>query len=167
MSVETTAAAVNRGRWGYASREEWLRVPGSMRWRRTFDGTRDQVTEARNFVYGLFAGTSRADDAAQITAELCNNAVLHTRSGEQGGWFGVDVILDDLAYLAVTDQGGNGRPVLQSRPFDADEPEEGGYGILVVEELALTIGVHGSPELGHTLWADLDLTCKTDPAAHE
>jgi hypothetical protein len=36
----------------------------------------------------------------------------------------------------------------------------------LVEEFALTIGVHGSPEIGHTIWADLDLTLKarTGPA---
>jgi anti-sigma regulatory factor (Ser/Thr protein kinase) len=132
-----------------------------MVWRRTFDGTRDQVGE------GLFAGTGRAGDAAQIISELCNNTILHTRSGEEGGWFGVEVALGDLAYLAVTDQGGKGRPVLQPKPFDPDDPAEGGYGIMVVADLALTIGVHGSPELGHTTWADLDLTRKTDPATQD
>ncbi|MFB9675918.1 ATP-binding protein [Streptosporangium vulgare] len=155
-------SAMHRGKWGYASPEEWLRVPGPMVWRRTFPGTPQQVSEARHFVEGLFAGTPRSDDAGTIAAELCNNAVLHTVSGHDDGWFGVEVVLDDLAYLAVTDLGGAGRPVLTSAA--GGKLVEGGFGILLVKELALTIGVHGSPQLGHTVWADIDLTLKIETA---
>jgi anti-sigma regulatory factor (Ser/Thr protein kinase) len=153
---------MHRSRWGYASPEEWLRVPGPMVWRRTFPGTRAEVTEARHFVEGLFTGTSRQGDAGNVAAELCNNAVLHTASGGEKGWFGVEVVLDDLAYLAVTDLGGAGRPVLAS--VSGGRLVEGGFGILLVEALAVTIGVHGSPELGHTIWADIDLTVKPTEA---
>lgn len=131
-----------------------------MVWRRTFPDTRAHVSPARRFVEDLFAETTRKDDAGSIAAELCNNAVLHTRSGREGGRFGVEIVMDDLARVSVTDLGGAGRPVLCSG--SAGRMVESGFGILVVEKLALAIGVHGSPEFGHTVWADLDLDIKPD-----
>lgn len=139
-----------------ASPEAFERVPGALVWRRAFPGRAPQVAAARRLVVALFAGTNREDDAAVIISELCTNAVNHTRSGEPGGWFGIEVLVDDLASIGVTDLGGRGRPVLQAEDH-GEELVPGGLGIALVGGLAEAIGVHGSPELGHTVWADIEI----------
>jgi hypothetical protein len=130
-----------------------------MVWRRTYPGTRDQASNARKFTESLFAGTGREDDAGLIIAELVGNALLYTDSGKPGGWFGIEIALEDLSYLAVTDLGGAGAPAI-GQTQTGHEPPLGGRGLLIVSELSLTVGVHGSPALGHTVWSDLDLTAK-------
>lgn len=85
-------------------------------------------------------------------------AVARSLSGGPGGWFGVEVALDDQATVAVLDLGGgNGRPNLQGWPAGGDL-EPGGLGIPIIASLAAAIGVHGSPESGHTVWAEFDPT---------
>ena len=42
--------------------------------------------------------------------------------------------------------------------LDGDELSLGGRGLSIVAGLSLTVGVHGSPALRHTVWSDLDLT---------
>ncbi|TDD80866.1 ATP-binding protein [Actinomadura darangshiensis] len=127
-----------------------------MRWRRVFSGRADQVRSARVFASALFAGTGREDDVAVVVAELATNAVRHSRSGTQRGWFGLEVTMADVAYVAVTDQGGGRVPYLQ-----AERPDESlqvsGRGLLMVSRLALATGMHGSPQVGYTVWADMDL----------
>lgn len=137
--------------------EAFERSRGAMVWRRAFPGQDAQVSEARDLVRALFAGYECVDDAALIATELCTNAVRHTRSGEPGGWFGLEVHIDDLARINVLDLGGGGRPNLQTKEPD-DELVPGGLGITLVSRLSETLGVHGSPAIGHTVWADLDLT---------
>ncbi|GAA3239824.1 hypothetical protein [Actinocorallia longicatena] len=39
----------------------------------------------------------------------------------------------------------------------------GGRGLSIVATLAVTTGACGSPHIGHTVWADLEVTCPTDP----
>jgi hypothetical protein len=68
--------------------------------------------------------------------------------------------LEDLSYLAVTDLGGSGVPTMRPAPVGDEEPRLGGRGLMIVSELSLTMGVHGSAALGHTVWSDLDLTVK-------
>ncbi|GAB3275197.1 hypothetical protein GCM10027589_00150 [Actinocorallia lasiicapitis] len=157
-----------RRRWTTSSAEEWRAEGGPLTWRMTFPGQRDQVARARHLVELLFAGTGREEDAGLIVTELAANAVCYTRSGQPKGWFGVDVSLGELAYLAVTDLGGAGWLVGGPKPpRPAAEPDEfdvelGGRGLLIVSELATAIGIHGSPDLGHTIWTDLDLSGHAD-----
>lgn len=132
---------------------------GAMVWRRAFPGEEPRIAEARDLVRALFAGSPREDDAALITSELCTNAIKHTRSGRPGGWFGLEIVLDDLACISVLDLGGRGRPNLQTKEL-GDELIPGGLGITLVGRLSDAIGVHGSPDVGHMVWSELDLTDK-------
>ncbi|MEV5828750.1 ATP-binding protein [Spirillospora sp. NPDC052242] len=127
-----------------------------MRWRRVFSGRVDQVHAARTFAAFMFAGTDREDDVAVVVAELATNAVLHSKSGEPHGWFGLELTLADVSYVAVTDQGGGAVPTVRFARFE-DEPAEGGRGLFMVSELAIATGIYGSRQVGHTVWADMDL----------
>jgi anti-sigma regulatory factor (Ser/Thr protein kinase) len=135
---------------------EWLWGAEPMRWRRIYSGRADQVTSAREFARSLFAGTGREDDVATVVAELCSNAVLHTRSGESRGWFGLEVTFGNLSYIGVTDLGGGCVPLFRSEKPGC-ELNEGGRGLQLVADLAVSYGIHGSSEHGHTVWADLAL----------
>lgn len=82
-------------------------------------------------------------------------------AGVQGGRFGLQLVYADLAYIGVTDMGG-GRPVVIPEP--EEELAESGRGLRTVAKLATGMGIHGSPQLGHTGWADLDLRAAAAPA---
>src|SRR5690606_16355884 len=56
----------------------------------------------------------REEDVAVVVAELSTNAVRHSRSGEGRGWFGLEVTLAEIAYIAVTDLGGGCVPTIRS-----------------------------------------------------
>ncbi|WP_433476546.1 ATP-binding protein [Spirillospora sp. CA-142024] len=135
-----------------------------MRWRRVFSGRADQVRAARLFAATLFAGTEREEDVAVVVAELASNAVRHSRSGTEGGWFGLEVTLQDLSCIAVTDLGGGCVPAIRSEQPGC-EPRTNGRGLLVVSRLALSVGIHGSPQAGHTVWADMAVS--GDPRASQ
>ncbi|MFC7730698.1 ATP-binding protein [Actinomadura keratinilytica] len=147
-------------RLGYRSAVEWLRSPEPLRWRRTYPGRADQVAVARRFAVSLFAGTGYEEEAGFIVAELASNAVRHTHSGHHGGWFGLEVVLEDVAYVGVTDQGGGGIPVVLPESPDQSVAEHG-RGLRAVSRLAAALGIHGSSDGGHTVWADLDLCAET------
>ncbi|WP_329521842.1 ATP-binding protein [Spirillospora sp. NBC_01491] len=121
-----------------------------------FSGRADQVGVARVFATSLFAGSGREEDVAVVVAELGSNAVRHSRSGGARGWFGLEVTLADVSYIAVTDLGGGCVPTVRSEQPGC-EPRVGGRGLLMVSKLALATGVHGSPRIGYTVWADIDL----------
>jgi anti-sigma regulatory factor (Ser/Thr protein kinase) len=129
-----------------------------MTWRRVFPGRLDQVARARSWTAMLLADTSRAEDAELILTELVSNALLHTRSGEPGGWFGVEITLGRHARIAVHDLGGRPTPQLVcTAPESDDVLAEHGHGLRVVQDLAALVGVNGSPASGHTVWALLAL----------
>jgi serine/threonine-protein kinase RsbW len=147
---------LEKGKRGLCSAGEWLWGPEPMRWRRVFSGRADQVRPARVFASTLFAGTGREEDVAVVVAELATNAVRHSRSGAQRGWFGLEVTLADVAYVAVTDQGGGRVPSVHAKAAEHGL-EVSGRGLLMVSKLALATGIHGSPQVGYTVWADIDL----------
>lgn len=148
---------------GHASAEEWLTWPGAMVWRRTFPGRADQVRCARNFAASLFEGAKRQEDIRELVSELAANAVVHTRSGHPGGWFGLEVVNDKLARIAVRDLGGAGAPNVRPEPLAGSELCTSGRGLFLVRAKAVGIGIHGSPAQGHTVWADIDVD--TEPEA--
>ncbi|MFD0856197.1 ATP-binding protein [Actinomadura adrarensis] len=148
---------MTRGNWRPSTAAEWLWGAEPMRWRRVYSGRADQVASARKFARELFAGTGREEDVSTVVAELCSNAIRHTRSGEgPRGWFGLEVTFGDLAYIGVTDLGGGCVPLFRSKKPGC-ELDVGGRGLQLVAELAVFYGIHGSSELGHTVWADLAL----------
>ncbi|WP_165978573.1 ATP-binding protein [Actinomadura darangshiensis] len=149
---------------------EWLQDNGVMTWRRVYPGRLDQVPQARSWSAMLLADTDCADDAALIVTELCSNALLHTRSGEPKGWFGVEITRGRQARIAVHDLGGRPAPpmAVTTSPQPGEEQDalaEHGHGLQAVRELAIQIGVSGSPDSGHTVWALL--TMDRPPARSE
>jgi len=133
----------------------WLVEGEPMSWRRVFAGRADQAAPARKFAAYMLADTGRADDAELIACELISNALLHSRSGEPGGWFGVEITRHGNVQIAVYDLGGKGTPRFPDAI--ANESNERGRGLHVIRNLAARIGVRGSPEDGHLVWARLDL----------
>lgn len=133
---------------------EWLWGPEEMRWRRTFSGRPDQTASARAFAATLFAGAACLDVVEFVVAELTANTIRHTRTCEDGGWFGLELVYDDPAYIAVVDNGGRGIPTVK-QPVDLLATS--GRGLYLVSQLAYRMGIEGSPELGHKVWIELEL----------
>ncbi|MWA07306.1 ATP-binding protein [Actinomadura sp. LD22] len=107
----------------------------SMYWRREFHGKTDQIRLVRAFAAHLLAGFPSLDDILLVLDELAVNAVRHTRSGNEGGRFTVEISVDVAGVIVyVTDQGGPDEPRLR----DITELAEGGRGLLTVEALATT-----------------------------
>ncbi|GAA4227897.1 ATP-binding protein [Actinomadura meridiana] len=120
-----------------------------MFWRREFPGTTDQVRVVRAFAAHLLAGFPALDDVLLVLDELAVNALAHTRSGQDGGHFAVDIQKDVAGVIVlVADEGGPGEP----RVHVADELAEGGRGLLTVEALAATWSWMGGPR-GRTVRA--------------
>ncbi|WUH97052.1 ATP-binding protein [Spirillospora sp. NBC_00431] len=114
-----------------------------MYWRREFVGRPDQVRFVRTFAAHLLAGFPALDDVLLVLDELAVNAIRHTRSGDDGGRFTVDISMDVAGVIVhVTDRGGAGEPRLRNLA----ELAEGGRGLLTVEALAATWSWSGTPE---------------------
>jgi hypothetical protein len=127
-----------------------------MTWRKAYPGRTDQAAPARKFTALLLAGTGHGENAEWIAAEFISNALLHTKSGGPGGWFGVEVMLGEFALIAVYDLGGGGVP--HALPGQAGGGlEEHGRGLLGASRLAARMGFCGNPSDGHTVWAQLAL----------
>lgn len=107
-------------------------------WCRVFPGLAGEVAEARHFVASLAEGHASVDDAVLVVSELATNAVRHSLSGADGGWFLVVLGFgDDLVRIEVIDQGGEREP----RLCDVTEQEEGGRGLVLVAGCAKDWGV--------------------------
>lgn len=130
----------------------WLHARGDRLWRATFPGRADQVRNARSLVRLLLAGTGYEDDAALVVTELADNALLHTRSGTDGGLFGVEVTTTDSGVrVAVTDQGAD-----TDLKWENSGPlAEHGRGLFIVDQIATAHGTEGDRHRGHTIWAIL------------
>src|SRR3954453_14610070 len=89
-------------------------APGGADWTLTrlfwasYPGVPEAVRAARHHVTQTLAAVPCIDDLAFAVSEVATNAVLHSRSGQSGGWFSVaaDVVHGVLAAVVVTDQGG-------------------------------------------------------------
>jgi serine/threonine-protein kinase RsbW len=118
-------------------------------WRRTFPGEPEQLGELRRWIASLLPPLSSRDDVALVADELASNAIGHTRSG-QGGQFTVEITRHgSLLRVTVTDDGAPGGPRL------TDDPQsEHGRGLVVVNALAVRVGVNGDHQ-GRRVWADV------------
>ncbi|GAA3833777.1 hypothetical protein GCM10022226_63930 [Sphaerisporangium flaviroseum] len=144
-----------------------------MVWRRTFPGLREQASRARALVRCLLADTHWVDDAEFVAAELVNNALLHTRSGDPGGYLVLELVRrpSDIR-VGVYDLGGDRSPDLAVaiKDIQPDTPRtspasgrddhdldgdltESGRGLLTVRRLACRVGCQGDPAAGHLVWA--------------
>ncbi|WP_431788459.1 ATP-binding protein [Streptomyces sp. G9] len=120
-------------------------------WCRAFPGLAGEVAEARHFVASLVEGHAPVDDAVLVVSELATNAVRHSLSGADGGWFMVVVGFgDDLVRIEVIDQGAECEP----RLCEATDQEEGGRGLSLVAGCAKDWGVVNSADR-RSVWADL------------
>ncbi|MFC6087340.1 ATP-binding protein [Sphaerisporangium aureirubrum] len=129
-------------------------VPASgMVWRRVFTGVREEAPRARAFARCLLAGTRWVDDAEFVVAEFVSNALLHTRSGWPGGYFVVELVRQrEAVRVGVHDLGGGAAPVLRQASQEVCLDEHG-RGMVAVANLAFRVGYHGSPAVGHFVWA--------------
>ncbi|MFF0861403.1 ATP-binding protein [Nonomuraea sp. NPDC003560] len=134
------------------------RVWGGMAWRRAFAGRADQSAAARRMVGQLLADTGRADDARWVTAELVSNALRHSFSGRERGFFLVEVLRGaESVRIVVYDLGGGSVPDFSQTPGSVPELAEDGRGLAAVAELADRTGVAGNAATGHAVWAELSL----------
>lgn len=118
-------------------------------WRRTFPGGAVHARDARRFAACLLEGCPYLDDVLLVVDELAVNAVRHTKSGQAGGEFTVQVWRGHgRVAVAVTDQGGPDEPVAK----DADVLAESGRGLRTVSLTADAWGWQGN-EAGRTVTA--------------
>lgn len=122
----------------------------SVIWQMTFPGRADQPRHVRAELAVVLRTHPDLDEILLAVTELCTNAVVHTRSGSQGGTFAVEVtaIGEESLMIAVTDDGAATVPRLR-----APKPTETHFrGLQVVESLSLDYGDYGDAE-GRTVWA--------------
>lgn len=122
--------------------------------------------------HGLPYGSAAAHAAALIVGELAANAVRHC--GGTGRDFRLRLELSAAApgsvlRLEVTDTRadkplppGGCRPV---PPTAADEAEESGRGLLLVDAYADRWGSRANDPITKTLWAEIDLPVPPSPGA--
>jgi anti-sigma regulatory factor (Ser/Thr protein kinase) len=121
----------------------------TFRWGRAFPGRPEQASVARRFAEILLHGCPIVDDVLLVVDELVVNALRHTRSGQVGGIFAVEIRRQCAEVgVMVTDQGCLTEPT----PTDADELAESGRGLRTVSVLATSWGWHGNAH-GRTVTA--------------
>lgn len=124
-------------------------------WTRRFRGGADQVHEVRRWLADLLPDCSARADVILLASELCTNAIVHSRSGEAGGQFSVDIEwAPALARVVVGDQGSAKTPAVAARKGDAAPLGESGRGLLLVDDLADDWGTASCPNR-RWVWADV------------
>jgi hypothetical protein len=89
------------------------------------------------------------------------NAVMHTRSGEPGGWFTVEVTWSPTtARVVVGDLGSDEIPTSSAPADDADL--ETGRGLLLIAAMSAAWGTAGDAS-ARWLWADVDWRSRGGP----
>jgi serine/threonine-protein kinase RsbW len=132
-------------------------------WTRNFRGGADQVLEVRHWLEDLLPDCAARTDVLLLASELCTNAVVHSRSGEPGGQFSVDVDwAPTLARVVVGDQGSAKAPAMAARTGDAAQLGESGRGLLLVDDVADDWGTASRPNR-RWVWADVDWQARGGP----
>jgi serine/threonine-protein kinase RsbW len=132
-------------------------------WWRCFPGEPPQVGQARSWVARLLPVCSPLDDLLIFTSELATNAVAHTRSGEPGGRFTVEVTWTPrTARVIVGDQGSHEVPTAVANPGDQAGYLESGRGLLLIDALSAAWGMSGDAH-ARWLWADVDWRSQGGP----
>jgi anti-sigma regulatory factor (Ser/Thr protein kinase) len=132
-------------------------VPGSpaVWWGRDFPGSAEQVRQARHWIEDVLPPCDRLADIVLLSSELCANAILHTRSGQPGGRFTVDVEwAAGMTRVVVGDQGSPKAPAMTAKTAQAPWTAEYGRGLWLVDELADDWGT--AAHLGYRwVWIDM------------
>jgi hypothetical protein len=114
-----------------------------------------QVIQVRRWLEDLLPDCAARDDVVLVASELCANAIVHSRSGEAGGQFCVDVDwAPALARVVIGDQGSAQAPLAAPRTAAAAPLGESGRGLLLVESLSDDWGTAGRPNR-RWVWADV------------
>jgi hypothetical protein len=120
------------------------------RWRRTFPGHQRELSQLRRWLSSLLPECPARDDVLSVATELGSNALEHTASGQDGGWFAVEVTWHpSTVQVAVADCGGPAEPKVISDPDG-----ERGRGLLLVQGLSLRTGWTGDVR-GRLVWAQI------------
>ena len=137
--------------------------PPPLWWSRDFPGEPRQVSHARSWVAKLLPACAPLDDLLIFTSELASNAVTHTRSGQPGGQFTVEVTWNPrTARIVVGDQGSHEVPVTAAIPGAQDAFLESGRGLLLVDMMSAAWGMAGDAT-ARWLWADVDWRSQGGP----
>jgi serine/threonine-protein kinase RsbW len=128
---------------------------GTTWWSRRFRGGADQVPEVRQWLEDLLPDCAAREDVLLLASELCANAIVHSRSGEAGGQFSVDVDwAPTLARVVIGDQGSAQAPAMAVRTSEAAQLGESGRGLLLVNDVADDWGTASCPNR-RWVWADI------------
>ncbi|KAB2339762.1 ATP-binding protein [Actinomadura rudentiformis] len=123
--------------------------PVPLYWRRSFPGGPEQARAVRRFVACLLDGCPYLDEVLLVAGELVVNAIRHTKSGQDGGTFTIEIMRGaNGVAVSVADQGGPGEVVAR----DAEELDESGRGLRTVALTAASWSWHGNEE-GRTVTA--------------
>jgi len=119
----------------------------------TIPGHPEQVSAARTFVARTLSAHrpgADADTATLLTSEIVTNAIVHTKSGVEGGTVTIVVIGVPRGVLVeIIDGGSAGTPVVKGDLYAAD-----GHGLFLVQNLAAQWGYLREPA-GTTVWFHL------------
>jgi anti-sigma regulatory factor (Ser/Thr protein kinase) len=117
----------------------------------TFDGLLERLSDMRQHLRRILGDVDGVDDVVLVASELAANAIRHSKSGEPGGSFVLQIVeFSDAWHVRVEDQGGPSSP----RPEDAEQTDETGRGLPVVAALSRAWGVIGDSG-GRTVWAEI------------
>jgi anti-sigma regulatory factor (Ser/Thr protein kinase) len=146
MNQETHLGAPRRPRTGSNQRASVL---GSL----TIEGHASQVSTARAFVSRTLAASHLkvdSDAATLLTSEIVTNAILHTKSGVDGGSVTIVVISVPRGVLVeIIDDGAPGVPIVKGDLYAAE-----GHGLFLVQQLAAQWGYLRDPA-STTVWFHL------------
>jgi serine/threonine-protein kinase RsbW len=132
-------------------------------WTRHFRGGADQVPEVRHWLEDLLPDCAARADVVLLASELCANAIAHSRSGEAGGQFSVDIDwAPALARVVIGDQGSAKAPVAAGRTGTSVQLGESGRGLLLVDEVADDWGTASRPNR-RWVWADVRWQARGGP----
>lgn len=136
-----------------------------LQWLRTFEGVPEHLTTVRAFARLVVGDRDGADLMEMVLSELAGNAIQHSRSGEPGGQFTLQVLdLQDRWHIRVFDQGGPKVPrIRELTPIESpedldtlgDEAEaEAGRGLAMVAAVSSAWGVVGD-RTSRAVWAEI------------
>jgi len=132
-------------------------------WTRRFRGGADQVLEVRRWLEELLPECAARADVLLLASELCTNSIVHSRSGEAGGQFSVDVDwAPALARVVIGDQGSAKTPAIAPRAGGDALLGESGRGLLLVDSVADDWGTTSRPNR-RWVWADIDWQARGGP----
>jgi serine/threonine-protein kinase RsbW len=120
-------------------------------WVTTWDGAPERVADVRQYLRDTLGDVDGVDDVVLVASELAGNAIRHSRSGELGGSYELQVVaLSDAWHVRIDDQGSRRNSDLKA----TKHTDETGRGLPVVAALARAWGTFGG-SAGRTVWAEI------------